>query len=45
MQVSTRNAGFWLTLKSEAQHIADNEPLLASYIHACILTIIILSLH
>ncbi len=38
MQVSTRNAGFWLTLKSEAQQIADNEPLLASYIHACILT-------
>ena len=38
MLVSTQNADFWLTLKSEAQTIADNEPLLASYIHACILT-------
>jgi serine O-acetyltransferase len=29
---------FWMTLKREAQAVAEKEPLLASYIHACILT-------
>lgn len=29
---------FWVTLKAEAQRVADDEPLLASYIHACLLT-------
>ncbi|MBO1255882.1 serine O-acetyltransferase [Alteromonas sp. 5E99-2] len=29
---------FWAILKQEAQCIAEKEPLLASYIHACILT-------
>ncbi|MEW9797934.1 serine O-acetyltransferase [Alteromonas sp. CYL-A6] len=29
---------FWQSLKSEAQSVAHNEPLLASFIHACILT-------
>ncbi|MEG3767328.1 serine O-acetyltransferase [Alteromonas sp. 14N.309.X.WAT.G.H12] len=38
MHAFSASADFWLTLKHEAQQIADNEPLLASYIHACILT-------
>lgn len=29
---------FWLTLKEEAKHVVEQEPLLASYLHACILT-------
>ncbi len=29
---------FWRQLKNEAAKVAENEPLLASYIHACILT-------
>ncbi len=29
---------FWRELKSEAANVAENEPLLASYVHACILT-------
>ena len=29
---------FWQTLKQEAQQVAEQEPLLASYIHACLLT-------
>ncbi|AXR08155.1 serine O-acetyltransferase [Salinimonas sediminis] len=38
MQVLNQTTDFWLDLKKEAQSIANNEPLLASYIHACILT-------
>lgn len=29
---------FWLTLKDEAKKVVEQEPLLASYVHACILT-------
>lgn len=29
---------FWLTLKEEAKKVVEQEPLLASYLHACILT-------
>ena len=29
---------FWLQLKQEAQEVVDQEPLLASFLHACILT-------
>jgi len=29
---------FWVALKQEAQNVAEKEPLLASYIHACLLT-------
>ena len=28
---------FWLTLKREAQEVAEKEPLLASFVHSCIL--------
>lgn len=35
---ATAAKAFWPALKAEAKTIADNEPLLASYIHACILT-------
>lgn len=28
---------FWLQLKDEAKNVADKEPLLASYLHACVL--------
>lgn len=38
MQALTGTQDFWHTLKNEAKQIAGNEPLLASYIHACILT-------
>lgn len=38
MHALSTNNDFWLTLKREAQQIAENEPLLASYLHACILT-------
>ncbi|WP_218311561.1 serine O-acetyltransferase [Alteromonas antoniana] len=38
MQALSNTTDFWLTLKQEAQRVADNEPLLASFIHACILT-------
>lgn len=29
---------FWQTLKREAQEVVEQEPLLASYLHACVLT-------
>ncbi len=29
---------FWLTLKQEAQQVANKEPLMASYLHACVLS-------
>lgn len=29
---------FWQTLKNEAKQVVEQEPLLASYVHACILT-------
>ncbi|MGQ8364570.1 serine O-acetyltransferase [Glaciecola sp. 1036] len=29
---------FWKALKSEAKEVADKEPLLASYLHACVLS-------
>lgn len=35
--LATRN-NFWITLKQEAQTVAEREPLLASFVHACILT-------
>lgn len=38
MQTISQTKDFWLTLKKDAKAIADNEPLLASFIHACILT-------
>ncbi|QJR81217.1 serine O-acetyltransferase [Alteromonas pelagimontana] len=38
MQKRPDTANFWLAVKKEAQIIADKEPLLASFIHACILT-------
>ena len=38
MQANSATTDFWHELKQEAKTIADNEPLLASYIHACILT-------
>ncbi|MCW8091069.1 serine O-acetyltransferase [Alteromonas sp. ASW11-130] len=38
MQAPTNTIDFWRELKSEATRVAENEPLLASYIHACILT-------
>ncbi len=38
MQAMTATADFWLTLKHEAKRIVEQEPLLASFIHACILT-------
>ncbi|RDV25526.1 serine O-acetyltransferase [Alteromonas aestuariivivens] len=38
MQTLTTITNFWLSLKQEAKRIAEQEPLLASYIHACILT-------
>lgn len=38
MHALTDTADFWLQLKKEARQIVDEEPLLASFIHACILT-------
>lgn len=38
MQALSNTTDFWLSLKKDAQRVADNEPLLASFIHACILT-------
>ncbi|WP_137165499.1 serine O-acetyltransferase [Salinimonas lutimaris] len=38
MRAFSGTSDFWRSLKQEAQQIATNEPLLASYIHACILT-------
>jgi serine O-acetyltransferase len=38
MQAITATTDFWLTLKAEAQEIIEQEPLLASFIHACILS-------
>ncbi|GGW84263.1 serine O-acetyltransferase [Alteromonas halophila] len=38
MQTVSQTSDFWLSLKNDAKNIADNEPLLASFIHACILT-------
>lgn len=38
MQAITESADFWLTLKQESRRIIEEEPLLASFIHACILT-------
>ena len=29
---------FWQTLKQEARTVVEQEPLLASYVHACVLT-------
>jgi len=37
MQADTPVSDFWLTLKSETKNVADNEPLLTSFVHACIL--------
>lgn len=37
MQADTPVSDFWLTLKSEAKNVADNEPLLTSFVYACIL--------
>ncbi len=38
MQTISQTSDFWHSLKKDAKTIADNEPLLASFIHACILT-------
>lgn len=38
MQASAQVNDFWLSLKQNAKRVAESEPLLASYIHACILT-------
>lgn len=38
MRSPNETTDFWLTLKEEAQRIVVEEPLLASFIHACILT-------
>lgn len=38
IQALSTTTNFWLTLKQEAKTIAEKEPLLASFIHACILT-------
>lgn len=38
MHILSPSSDFWFSLKQEAQQVAENEPLLASYIHACILT-------
>ncbi|MEM0910137.1 MAG: serine O-acetyltransferase [Pseudomonadota bacterium] len=37
MDIQVSGPDFWKTLKTEAQTVADNEPLLASYLHACVL--------
>lgn len=31
------NIEFWQQLKDEAEQLVDNEPLLSSYVHTCIL--------
>lgn len=38
MQNESSTTPFWLKLKAQAQEIAQSEPLLASFIHSCILT-------
>ena len=36
MHALSPSTDFWLSLKKEAQTVAESEPLLASYVHACI---------
>lgn len=38
MMIGSNTLDFWQTLKSEAAKVIEGEPLLASFIHACILT-------
>ncbi|NMH59909.1 serine O-acetyltransferase [Alteromonas ponticola] len=38
MQAVNNTIDFWRKLKNEAAAVAENEPLLASYVHACVLT-------
>lgn len=38
MHAITATTDFWLSLKNEARDIVEQEPLLASFFHACILT-------
>jgi serine O-acetyltransferase len=38
MQAKKDTGSFWQVLKREAKNVAEHEPLLASFVHACILT-------